>query len=606
MLGVSGLSSASKIALLNAKYMAHRLSGHYNLQFKNGNGHVAHRLLIDLAKFDKAAGTKVTHFAKRLQMAQATAVDNEVETDEESENIEGKFKRTFLHYSDRDIYATTDLIDDETATTASDVHPQLLQMIYPRADDDGAQALAQHYQELARRERTVIDVEHAAELLLSSETDSKPITPGTWVRIQHRHGRYARALAYVERVHEDRLIIWAKVQLTGASSTSHVHLPSGLVAVQSTVDGKISGSRKKDTALLVRKGIIKDGLIRLRSEAHFVISLTDTPHEDELALFIEIPWIPSEARKEIISRAYIATLAVDDRVRVVSGQLVGLEGSIQSIQDSIAEIAVDIRPIGAATVELAALWRLHMLGDKVEVVRGAHCGSRGFILSIQMNELNLCLHGSNQQITVECFNVIMDYKPTARNPIPISYNQTSQVVINPMEIESHESQSIRVSRQERNPYIGQWVIVISGAWKGHRGLLKFVYNQHHQVQLEAPQGRVKLYVAKELALYRDSGRIIPLVNNQNGTVEPDWPLEPEMETPALDDGSSTSLPIPEPSDNTHYEPAWDPASTEADVEFAALQRRLTADLAALQPPVTTDDVPHEPICVTTERLPSHE
>ncbi|KZT11550.1 uncharacterized protein LAESUDRAFT_755189 [Laetiporus sulphureus 93-53] len=425
-------------------------------------------------------------------------------------NIEGKFKRTFLHYSDRDIHATTDLIDDETATTASDVHPQLLQTIYPRADDDGAQALAQHYQELARRERTVIDVKHAAELLLSSETDSKPITPGTWVRIQH------------------------------------------------------------------------------------------TPHEDELAPFIEIPWIPSEARKEIISRAYIATLAVDDRVRVVSGQLVGLEGSIQSIQDSIAEIAVDIRPIGAATVKLAALWRLHMLGDKVEVVRGAHRGSRGFILSIQMNELNLCLHGSNQQITVECFNVIMDYKPTARNPIPISYNQTSQVVINPMEIESHESQSIRVSRQERNPYIAQQVIVISGAWKGHRGLLKFVYNQHHQVQLEAPQGRVELYVAKELALYRDSGRIIPLVNDQNGTVEPDWPLEPEMETPALDDGSSTPLPIPEPSDDTHYEPAWDPASTEADVEFAALQRRLTADLAALQPPVTTDDVPHEPIHVTTE------
>ncbi|KZT02440.1 glycine dehydrogenase [Laetiporus sulphureus 93-53] len=67
MLGGSGLSSASKIALLNANYMAHRLSEHYNLRFKNGNGRVAHELLIDLAEFDKAARIQVTDFAKRLQ-----------------------------------------------------------------------------------------------------------------------------------------------------------------------------------------------------------------------------------------------------------------------------------------------------------------------------------------------------------------------------------------------------------------------------------------------------------------------------------------------------------------------------------------------------------
>jgi len=52
---------------LNANYMAHRLSGHYSLRFKNGNGRVAHELLIDLAEFDKSAGLKVTDFAKRLQ-----------------------------------------------------------------------------------------------------------------------------------------------------------------------------------------------------------------------------------------------------------------------------------------------------------------------------------------------------------------------------------------------------------------------------------------------------------------------------------------------------------------------------------------------------------
>ncbi|TFK56654.1 glycine dehydrogenase [Heliocybe sulcata] len=67
MLGGRGLSDSSKIALLNANYMANRLSGYYNLRYKNHNGRVAHELLIDLAEFDKAAGLKVTDFAKRLQ-----------------------------------------------------------------------------------------------------------------------------------------------------------------------------------------------------------------------------------------------------------------------------------------------------------------------------------------------------------------------------------------------------------------------------------------------------------------------------------------------------------------------------------------------------------
>lgn len=68
MLGGEGLADSSKLALLNANYMASRLFGHYNLRYKNEKGRVAHELLIDLAEFDKAAGLKVTDFAKRLQV----------------------------------------------------------------------------------------------------------------------------------------------------------------------------------------------------------------------------------------------------------------------------------------------------------------------------------------------------------------------------------------------------------------------------------------------------------------------------------------------------------------------------------------------------------
>ncbi|KAG6814114.1 hypothetical protein H0H92_002109 [Tricholoma furcatifolium] len=66
MLGGKGLTDSSKLALLNANYMASRLSGHYSVRYTNENGRVAHELLIDLAEFAKY-GLKVTDFAKRLQ-----------------------------------------------------------------------------------------------------------------------------------------------------------------------------------------------------------------------------------------------------------------------------------------------------------------------------------------------------------------------------------------------------------------------------------------------------------------------------------------------------------------------------------------------------------
>lgn len=67
MLGGSGLRKSSEAALLNANYIAARLSGHYNIRYKNANGRVAHELLIDFAQFEKSAGLKVPDFAKRLQ-----------------------------------------------------------------------------------------------------------------------------------------------------------------------------------------------------------------------------------------------------------------------------------------------------------------------------------------------------------------------------------------------------------------------------------------------------------------------------------------------------------------------------------------------------------
>ncbi|PLW18356.1 hypothetical protein PCANC_14206 [Puccinia coronata f. sp. avenae] len=66
MLGGYGLALSSKIALLNANYLAHALKSHFDVKFKNESGLCAHEFLIDFSEFEKKHGIKVMDVAKRL------------------------------------------------------------------------------------------------------------------------------------------------------------------------------------------------------------------------------------------------------------------------------------------------------------------------------------------------------------------------------------------------------------------------------------------------------------------------------------------------------------------------------------------------------------
>ena len=65
-MGANALKQASEIAILNANYMAKRLSGHYEILFTNANGRCAHEFILDCRMFDKTAGIKIDDIAKRL------------------------------------------------------------------------------------------------------------------------------------------------------------------------------------------------------------------------------------------------------------------------------------------------------------------------------------------------------------------------------------------------------------------------------------------------------------------------------------------------------------------------------------------------------------
>jgi len=65
MMGGEGLTQASRVAILNANYIAKRLEGAYKVLFSGDNGHVAHECIIDTRAFAEA-GVTVDDIAKRL------------------------------------------------------------------------------------------------------------------------------------------------------------------------------------------------------------------------------------------------------------------------------------------------------------------------------------------------------------------------------------------------------------------------------------------------------------------------------------------------------------------------------------------------------------
>ena len=66
LLGSNGLRRSSEIAILNANYLAHRLSDHYDILFRGRNGHVAHEFILDVRPLKRTAGIDAVDIAKRL------------------------------------------------------------------------------------------------------------------------------------------------------------------------------------------------------------------------------------------------------------------------------------------------------------------------------------------------------------------------------------------------------------------------------------------------------------------------------------------------------------------------------------------------------------
>ncbi len=66
LLGPDGLTNASKVAVLNANYVAEQLSSHYDIVYRGPNDRVAHEFILDLRPFRQDLNVTEQDVAKRL------------------------------------------------------------------------------------------------------------------------------------------------------------------------------------------------------------------------------------------------------------------------------------------------------------------------------------------------------------------------------------------------------------------------------------------------------------------------------------------------------------------------------------------------------------
>ena len=66
MMGGAGLTHATKVAILNANYVASRLQAHFPVLYSGQDGRVAHECIVDVRQLKAATGVEVVDVAKRL------------------------------------------------------------------------------------------------------------------------------------------------------------------------------------------------------------------------------------------------------------------------------------------------------------------------------------------------------------------------------------------------------------------------------------------------------------------------------------------------------------------------------------------------------------
>ncbi|KZT04425.1 uncharacterized protein LAESUDRAFT_761244 [Laetiporus sulphureus 93-53] len=402
------------------------------------------------------------------------------------------------------------------------------------------------------------------------------------------YGLYKWDLAYVEDI--QGAIVWAVPRISYSqkrkrSSRPAVQLFDRVKAVE--VFGAESVKERKPVAGTLEFGFrnkrFRDRLVRLKYDARSLAPVVDAPREAEISSFMHCSWISPTALNGLIHRAYIASLAIGDCIRVIDGELSGTEGIIQSVTEDRAEVAFGQDDPQVATVLLRSLERFFHSGDSVRVVRGNYRGAKGFVLTSEndKDELRLLIHKKNHEIVVRPRDVIkheleLQFFTALEEPVASSSHSSL-----------HDSSTSSRSLSEiHRKYIMKRVTIIRGGYKGWKGYLTNIWNDRYQVALDAPRGVVLWRPMEEVGLTSDKDEITPFTSIGEMWVPAEKAGEDLSESVAAAGGSTPPWspdvePLgpewPETAEDYRQRAAWVASSDISDISMAVMLDRLAAE-----------------------------
>jgi glycine dehydrogenase len=179
MMGAQGLAEASKVAILNANYVARRLAPHYPVLYTGPGGLVAHECIVDLRPLKETSGVAVDDVAKRL-------MDFGFHAPTMSFPVPGTL---MIEPTESESKDEIDRFCDAMIAIRGEI----------RAVEEGR---------LPREDNPLVNAPHTAAMLLAREwkhpySREQAAYPLPWVR----EGKYWPPVARVDHVHGDRHLV---------------------------------------------------------------------------------------------------------------------------------------------------------------------------------------------------------------------------------------------------------------------------------------------------------------------------------------------------------------------------------------------------------------
>ncbi|KAJ3281515.1 transcription elongation factor spt5, partial [Borealophlyctis nickersoniae] len=280
------------------------------------------------------------------------------------------------------------------------------------------------------------------------------VKPGAWVRV--KKGTYAGDLAQVLEVLDSGDLVTVKL-VPRIDSTGSSQRPIG-------ADKKTDKKRKKAESRPPPKLLTTEQKRQMRrdhrSHGRYLLGGEKFDKEGYLEKDVKISSLDTEGinptleeitrfsggavtehGNDLVMLAGNSVANADDfqkgeSVEVISGDLIGTPGTVQSVENGLVTIMADpsFNLKQSFQVEASALRKRFSQGDQVKVINGVHKDQTGMIIMIQDNIVNLLSDSSQQPIQVFSKDLRSSTQVSTARPVMSQYDVKDLVHLSPTEV----------------------------------------------------------------------------------------------------------------------------------------------------------------------------